>query len=140
MEKSICPCFVELVYSNASKKCVCFGTKEMEECTCKGLEENCNFYPQKRTKKGFNVTTKTKNSKYLSEIINKILFLTNFCNQNNIICEFNFNHEECLQLELIKGIYYQKYNYYYEVLDKNNINIINQISSDIKNFNSMYED
>lgn len=31
-------------------KQVCWGTKEMEECSCGGDESKCNFYPDKRVK------------------------------------------------------------------------------------------
>ena len=28
----------------------CWGTREIEECTCNGDRSRCNFYPQVRTK------------------------------------------------------------------------------------------
>ena len=30
---------------------ICWGTKELEECTCGGNELECNFYPKKREMK-----------------------------------------------------------------------------------------
>lgn len=30
---------------------VCWGTKEMEACSCRGNEADCDFYPDKRQKK-----------------------------------------------------------------------------------------
>lgn len=30
---------------------VCWGTKEMEPCSCQGDESKCDFYPEKRNKK-----------------------------------------------------------------------------------------
>lgn len=29
----------------------CWGTKEREFCTCEGITENCNFYPERRKMK-----------------------------------------------------------------------------------------
>ncbi len=41
-----CDCY----YQHGSKP-VCYGTKEMEECSCGGDERKCNFYPEKRKQK-----------------------------------------------------------------------------------------
>lgn len=41
-----CSCY----YQHGSKP-VCYGTKEMEECSCGGDESKCNFYPEKRKQK-----------------------------------------------------------------------------------------
>ena len=30
---------------------ICWGTKEMEPCSCQGDESKCDFYPEKRNKK-----------------------------------------------------------------------------------------
>ena len=41
-----CDCY----YQHGSKF-LCYGTKEMEECSCGGDESKCNFYPEKRKQK-----------------------------------------------------------------------------------------
>lgn len=38
-------------YYQHGTKFVCYGTKEMEECSCGGNESKCNFYPEKRKPK-----------------------------------------------------------------------------------------
>ena len=38
-------------YYQHGTKFVCYGTKEMEECSCGGDESKCNFYPEKRKQK-----------------------------------------------------------------------------------------
>lgn len=35
-------------YYQHGTKFLCYGTKEMEECSCGGNESKCNFYPEKR--------------------------------------------------------------------------------------------
>lgn len=35
-------------YHQHGLKFLCYGTKEMEECSCGGDESKCNFYPEKR--------------------------------------------------------------------------------------------
>lgn len=54
-----CKCYTETVefyYKNEYRKCQrvvgrCMGTKEREECACKGDESMCDFYPEKRESK-----------------------------------------------------------------------------------------
>lgn len=38
-------------YYQHGLKTVCYGTKEMEVCSCGGDESKCNFYPEKRKPK-----------------------------------------------------------------------------------------
>ena len=40
---AMCDC-----YYQQGLKFLCYGTKEMEECSCGGDESKCNFYPEKR--------------------------------------------------------------------------------------------
>lgn len=52
-----CDCYHEETYPTGytwvgkptgyQTKCVCWGTKEKDECTCGGDESKCNFYPSK---------------------------------------------------------------------------------------------
>lgn len=37
-------------YMQHGMKYLCYGTKEMEECSCGGDESKCNFYPEKGAK------------------------------------------------------------------------------------------
>lgn len=37
-------------YHQHGLKFLCYGTKEMEECSCGGDESRCNFYPERRKK------------------------------------------------------------------------------------------
>lgn len=48
-EPQLRPCpFICDCYQKHGEKSVCYGTKEMEECTCDGAPSMCNFYPEKR--------------------------------------------------------------------------------------------
>lgn len=38
-------------YHQHGLKFLCYGTKEMEECSCDGDTSKCNFYPEKRKQK-----------------------------------------------------------------------------------------
>lgn len=38
-------------YFQHGMKFLCYGTKEMEECSCGGDKSKCNFYPEKREQK-----------------------------------------------------------------------------------------
>ena len=38
-------------YHQHGLKFLCYGTKEMEECSCGGDTRKCNFYPEKRKQK-----------------------------------------------------------------------------------------
>ena len=38
-------------YFQHGLKFLCYGTKEMEECSCGGDESKCDFYPEKRKQK-----------------------------------------------------------------------------------------
>ena len=38
-------------YYQHGMKFLCYGTKEMEECSCGGDTSKCDFYPEKRSKK-----------------------------------------------------------------------------------------
>ena len=38
-------------YYQHGMKFLCYGTKEMEECSCNGDTSKCNFYPEKRNQK-----------------------------------------------------------------------------------------
>lgn len=35
-------------FNRHGTKSVCYGTKEMEECSCNGDERSCDYYPEKR--------------------------------------------------------------------------------------------
>lgn len=41
---TICEYFVSHKFSDGEEKHVCYGTKEMEECFCRGDKNNCTFY------------------------------------------------------------------------------------------------
>lgn len=43
-------------YHERYGKSLCWGTKEMEECSCGGDESKCNFYPEKRKRVRSNPT------------------------------------------------------------------------------------
>ena len=43
----LCDCYHELPNGKAE----CWGTRERELCTCNGMTENCNFYPERRKMK-----------------------------------------------------------------------------------------
>lgn len=45
---TICEYFVSLKFSDGTEKPVCYGTKDAEECFCKGQTCNCTHYPEKR--------------------------------------------------------------------------------------------
>lgn len=48
-KNSVCPHYVKLVYDDKTPpKYVCYGTREMEECSCRGQTCNCTHYPEKR--------------------------------------------------------------------------------------------
>lgn len=50
---SICECYEQLNTRYCGMPLtlhVCNGTKERDECLCNGLEEKCDFYPEKRKK------------------------------------------------------------------------------------------
>lgn len=38
-------------YFQHGSKFLCYGTKEMEECSCGGDKSKCDFYPEKRQQK-----------------------------------------------------------------------------------------
>ena len=43
-KNNVCPHYVKLVYDdNTPPKYVCYGTREMEECSCGGNKGNCTF-------------------------------------------------------------------------------------------------
>lgn len=46
-----CDCYhvIEKKFGNFSGEC--WGTKEREFCTCEGMTESCNFYPERRVMK-----------------------------------------------------------------------------------------
>ena len=56
-------------YHQHGLKFLCYGTKEMEECSCGGDTSKCNFYPEKRKQK---MTTDQKKIKAM-EAINRAL-------------------------------------------------------------------
>lgn len=41
-----CPYYVKLAYGddNIPPKYICYGTREMEECSCRGDRNKCTFY------------------------------------------------------------------------------------------------
>lgn len=62
----ICDCFRTVTsYSPSTRKnynkYVCFGTKEIEECTCGGDESKCNFYAHKRKPESMDIPKGTNN-------------------------------------------------------------------------------
>lgn len=48
---ALCNCYhvIEKKFGKFSGEC--WGTKERELCTCEGMTENCNFYPERRAMK-----------------------------------------------------------------------------------------
>lgn len=47
----ICSCFKEDVSMNGDPIYLCYGTKEIDCCSCGGDKSKCDFYPEKRAKK-----------------------------------------------------------------------------------------
>ena len=68
MKNEICDCYYEITKTSFNiqepktkiKYGVCFGTKECEECSCKGDTSKCNFYPEKRKQQTETEKTITK--------------------------------------------------------------------------------
>lgn len=49
LKPKICPYYVENKYFNSNEiKSVCYGTKDAEECSCKGQVCNCTHFPEKK--------------------------------------------------------------------------------------------
>ena len=44
-KNNVCPHYIKLVYDDKTPpQYVCYGTREMEECSCRGDRNKCTFY------------------------------------------------------------------------------------------------
>lgn len=47
----VCDCYHVIEEKPGKFRGECWGTKEREFCTCEGMTESCNFYPERRVMK-----------------------------------------------------------------------------------------
>lgn len=103
-------------YYQHGMKFLCYGTKEMEECSCGGDTSKCDFYPEKRSKK----TQKMANEKQISLTDKQILALKAVaygCNKNkrlvgsSYICDIHSTKTQDIS-------FYEALTLVYEILDK----------------------